>query len=105
MINKEQFKDIIKHIQQQEEKERKLCKDLEVFFDGNFVSCVSEDLLEALLNVLKFVFNDLSDDWIGWWLYDTTDKKYTDKDIEHDVNDIDDFYDFLIQNMKDKDGD
>lgn len=64
---------------------------------------VGDNLVNMLLEILKVEFKD-SDDWIEWWLYEDVEKVvyYTDKNEERErsVEDIKDFYDFLVENYK-----
>ena len=103
MIKLKTFEKIIEAIKKQQEKELKFCKALDEMVDGNFVPEMSIDILHALLDCLKDIFDD-KDDWISWWLYERDgDKKmkayYKDK-TEIKLDTAEDLYKFLITNMQ-----
>ena len=103
MIKLKTFKNIIKAIRKQSDKEFKFCDALDKIVDGRFIPQMSTDILEALFDCLKDVFDD-KDDWISWWLYERDgDKSMTayyknDKEIKLDT--IEDLYKFLKSNMR-----
>jgi len=103
MITLKTFKNIIKAINKQNEKEHKFCDALEEMIDGNFVPQMSTDILTTLLECLKDVFDD-KDDWISWWLYERDGNKsmkaYNKDKTEIKLDTAEDLYKFLKQNKR-----
>jgi len=105
MIKLKTFKNIIKAIKKQQKKEHKFCDALDKMVDGRFIPEMSTDILEALLNCLKDIFNDKGD-WIGWWMYEKDfgkDKKmqaYYKNGKEIKLDTAEDLYIFLKTNMQ-----
>ena len=101
MITLKTFKNTIKAIRKQSDKEHEFCDALDKIVDGRFVPKMSTDILIALLDCLKEIFND-KDDWISWWLYERDgDKSMTayyknGKEIKLDT--AEDLYKFLKSN-------
>lgn len=102
MITKEVFIEIINKIQHQEQIDQEISKSLEKVC-GSWVLFNCENYIySALFDLLKETFND-TEDWIGWWLYETAEKKIWEKDgTERNLAKVEDLYDFLIKNMEDK---
>lgn len=99
MISKEKFIEIIKLLEDYDKKEKRIVKFLEnEIIDDTFISLKDSPLKDAMLSLLKELFNDKYDNII-WWLYDHTERIiYSSEtgDILHDLEDPGDFYDFLI---------
>jgi len=102
MIKLKTFKNIIKAIRKQSDKEFKFCDALDKIVDGRFIPQMSTDILEALFDCLKDVFDD-KDDWISWWMYerDGNNKKmkaYHKDKTEIKLDTAEDLYKFLKKN-------
>lgn len=103
MITLKTFKNTIKAIRKQSDKEHAFCKALDEIIDGRFVPEMSTDILMALLNCLEDIFED-EGGWISWWLYERDGNKdmkayYKDK-TEIKLDTIEYLYKFLKSNMQ-----
>lgn len=103
MITLKTFKNIIKAIKKQSDKEHKFCDALDEIIDGNFVPKMSTNILTALLDCLKDIFKD-EGDWISWWLYERDGNKsmkaYNKDKTEIKLDTAEDLYKFLKQNKR-----
>ena len=74
--------------------EEKICTDTWAFCN------VGENLIDLLIEILEKEFNDI-DEWISWWLFEDVEKiiYYQDKQSRN-VEKIEDFYQFLLDNLK-----
>lgn len=106
MIAKETFVKIIASIKEQEEINERVADALHLVCNGNFVFGTENKEHEALLLLLRLVFKD-NEDYIGWWLYDTSEHNVwtIEEGIrkEHNLSSPESLYDFLINNMKEVD--
>lgn len=99
-MNKEQFIQIIKQRQEQEERLDRLSEII------NYDSPLVEFGWLMFDNVMREAFNEDQCDWINWWLYDrisfTTGEEFPywdESDVEHYVHTPEELWD-LIQNYK-----
>lgn len=99
-MNKEQFVEIIKQHQEQEERLDRLSELID--YDSPLV----EFGWEMFDCVMREAFNEDQRDWISWWLYDRIalitgeENPYWDADdVEHYVHTPEELWD-LIQNYK-----
>lgn len=103
MIAQETFVKIISAIKEQEEINRKVGDALNLVCNGHFVFGTDNKEHEALLLLLRVIFKD-NEDFIGWWLYETSEpvvkEKVRDKECVYDLSTPEALYDFLIKNMK-----
>lgn len=91
-------------LKKQYEKEEKWQKTFNEMFDGHLVPQFSSDLENAILKMLKFVYND-KDDTISWWIYEQDfGQKCKEKPAMWDADgtpiqlrNIDELYKFLIK--------
>ena len=101
MITKETFCKVMSLIKEQEEIYNQVGKALESVMDGHFILGSENRFLEALLLVLKEVFQD-DDDYISWWLYEDIEKiVYESADEDSKTRDLTEpkaLYDFIINN-------
>jgi len=108
MITKEVFIKIMGQIQKQDKIDKEVSKSLELVCDSWVMFNTKNLKYDALLHLLKEIFND-EGEWIGWWLYETCSKKviyrniHTGKDVEDDLTEVEDLYDFLIKNKIEND--
>lgn len=74
--------------------EAKICTDTWAF------CTVGENLISLLVEILEKEFNDIGK-WIDWWLFEDVEKVvyYQDKQ-NRNVEKIEDFYQFLLDNKK-----
>ena len=74
--------------------EEKICTDTWAF------CTVGEKLIDLLVEILEKEFNDIGK-WIDWWLFEDVEKivYYQDKQ-NRNVEKIEDFYQFLLDNQK-----
>lgn len=74
--------------------EEKICTDTWAF------CTVGEKLIDLLIEILEKEFNDIGK-WIDWWLFEDVEKivYYQDKQ-NRNVEKIEDFYQFLLDNQK-----
>lgn len=74
--------------------EEKICTDTWAFCN------VGENLINLLIEILEKEFDDIGK-WIDWWLFEDVEKivYYQDKQ-NRNVEKIEDFYQFLLDNQK-----
>ena len=99
-MNKEQFIQIIKQHQEQEERLDRLSELIDYgspLVEFGWLMCD---------NVMREAFNENQVDWIFWWLYDRIDlitkeehPYWDENDVEHYVHTPEELWD-LIQNYK-----
>ena len=99
-MNKEQFIEIIKQHQEQEERLDRLSELID------YGSPLVEFGWLMFDNVMQEAFNEEQCDWIFWWLYDRIDlitkeehPYWDENDVEHYVHTPEELWD-LIQNYK-----
>ena len=99
-MNKEQFIEIIKQHQEQEERLDRLSEIID------YGSPLVEFGWLMFDNVMREAFNETQVDWIFWWLYErislTTGEElpyWDENDVEHYVHTPEELWD-LIQNYK-----
>lgn len=101
MLKRETFVMAINKIQRHQVLMDQLHQTLREF--GDFTPNLDFDSLhlEALLTVLKEAMNDRYD-YIGWWLYEAADYTVSWEEdgntIERDLTDVNDLYDYIIEN-------
>ena len=105
MISLDLFKSIITHIEQQEEKDKRLT---ELLIDPEFTGWIStaNDLIDDLVKLLEYELGDKYE-YISWWLYDIADgNKFVyedfkdDKQIRYNLNDLKDLYNYIIGDLE-----
>lgn len=88
-------------IQEQEEIDCKF-NDLIETVSGSYCTYQTENKKYQALNiVIKELFND-TDDWFDWWLYEGGGTIQYADGTEKSIDTVDEIYDLLIINMKDK---
>lgn len=106
---REQFKDFIAAITKAQEKEDKLDKAFELIWDddqGQHTPFYISPLWGAVYMAFNMMFGLEDDKYIGnelsWWLDMAPDNeaKYYVDDVEHNVSDINAFYDYLVEKVK-----
>jgi len=104
MISYEKFEQIIEHIQQQIDKDKKLTEYLhEILLDGYSVCKISDVIVEDLIQVLQI---DLLDkvDTIEWWIWECDFGKQhptiVDGGTTYVLDTIKKLYDYLVDNYK-----
>ena len=109
---REQFKDFIAAIRKAQEKEEKLDKAFELIWDddqGQHVPFYISPLWEVIYKAFNMMFgleNDkYGDNELSWWFEMAPDNeaKYYIDDVEHNISDIDAFYEYLVEMAKEKD--
>jgi len=96
-ITKKQFKFLMKSIQKQDKKIRKLEDFLDDYVDSYVI--FNRDASGDIVKFLEDYFCD-GEDYISWWLYEDVEKEIWENDIEGkpiDVSTLDKLYDFLIK--------
>lgn len=100
----ELFKKIIDEINKHSEWQKTFTNFLEehVCPDSWAFVTAGDNLISLLITILEKEFKD-EDAWVTWWLYEDVDKivTYPDKSTK-DINKIEDFYEFLVENKKEK---
>lgn len=105
MISLDLFENIIGHIKQQEEKDKKLT---ELLIDPEFTGWIStaNDLIDDLVKLLEYELGDKYE-YISWWLYDITDgNKFVyedfkeDKQVRFDLNSLEDLYYYITEDFE-----
>lgn len=103
---REQFKDFIASIKRAQEKEEKLDKAFALIWDddqGQYIPFYISPLWAVVYKAFNMAFGLENDENIGnelsWWLEMAPENKaiYEENDIEHNVSDIDAFYDYLVE--------
>ena len=102
---REQFKDFIAAVQKAQEKEVQVNKAFELIWDddqGQYAPFFISPLWDAVYKAFNIMFGLKDDQYIGnelsWWLEEAPNRKakyYIDKE-EHNISDVDAFYDYLI---------
>ena len=102
MITKEQFIKVISTIQLQHEIDSEIDISLQKIC-GSHVCFQTENKIYSMVDELLAIIFEDKEDWIPWWLYETSNKVITYKDgTTKDVTLVGDLYDFLIENVKEK---
>ena len=103
---REQFKEFIAAIKKAQEKEENIDKAFELIWDddqGQYTPFYISPLWDAVYTAFNIMFGLEDDDVIGnelsWWLDEAPKReaKYWIGEEEHDVSDIDVFYDYLVE--------
>ncbi len=97
MISKETFCRALELIGEQQETDRRFGEALNLVGNGHFAFGAENRYLEGLLLVLKEAVGDRYD-YIGWWLYETTDYRVWsgDEKREWNLRDAGDLYDYIV---------
>lgn len=103
MITLESFKKSIETIEKYNDLQDELYKTLNKITDGNFIVTIGDTLIADILRLLQESLND-EDDWIGWWMYEDVEKiiYYSAENRQVDVTKVEDLYNFLVENYKNK---
>ncbi len=98
MISKDTFCKALRMIQDQEKINDGFAKALETVGNGHYVFDGGGAVLEALLMVLKETINDKFD-YIGWWLYETSDFMVWTEDESREwcLKEPEALYDFIVE--------
>ena len=96
MISLELFKDVIANIQEQEIIDLKVSKSLELISDSWVMINTKNKEYESLRDILKEIFNDVSD-MIGWWLYEDVMKVVYINKKEVSVRSVEELYTVLTK--------
>ena len=108
---REQFKDFIAAIMYAQEKEDKLDKAFELIWDDDqaqYVPFYISPLWGAIYKAFNIMFGLEDIEGVGnelsWWfeMAPENEAKYYIDDAEHNVSDIDAFYDYLVEEAKQK---
>ena len=108
---REQFKEFIAAVQKAQQKEDNLNKALELIWDDDqhqYTPFYISPFWDAVYKAFNIMFG-LEEDQCGenelsWWLEEApqNEAKYWIDKKEYNVSDIDAFYDFLVEFLKDK---
>ena len=107
MISFKIFSEIITSIREQNELDQKVSDVLGQLCDSYIIMNSRNKMYSVLFKLLGEVTSDVGD-YIGWWLYEDVEKKIYIKDAKSkktktiDVSDIKDFYNFLLNNEKER---
>jgi len=106
MIKKETFVNVLNLIKEQDETNSEVGKALELICDSWVMYGFKDKYKDALNLLLNEIFDDKESDWIGWWLYEDVEKKITFNDDRNEIylNTAEDLYDFLLNNLEEKNG-
>ena len=99
MINKKQFCDVIKAMQDQHKTDEKVSTALELISDTWVMINTKNKLYGALDTLLGIIMND-KDQYISWWQYEGVEKKIwitKPKKREIILKTAGQLYDFLIE--------
>ena len=106
---REQFKDFITAVQNAQVKEEKLDKAFELIWDddqGQHTPFYISPLMDAIFKSFNIMFSLEDDKYAGnelaWWLEQAPKNEaiyWIDKE-EHNVSDVDAFYDYLVKTSK-----
>ena len=106
---REQFKDFITAVQKAQVKEEKLDKAIELIWDddqGQHTPFYISPLWDAIFKSFNIMFSLEDDKYAGnelaWWLEQAPKNEaiyWIDKE-EHNVSDVDAFYDYLVEASK-----
>lgn len=100
MISKKTFVEIINLIKQQDIIDENFCKALETVCDSSCIYGTKNLKYNALMILLKEIFNDKGC-WISWWIYEDVKKYVYFKNGKKKLIDTPEkLYDFLIKNNK-----
>jgi len=103
MLSKESFCKALKMIREQEKLDHDAGEALTLALDNYVPFTSGGKYLEALLLVLKEAVDDKYD-YIGWWLYETSDYKVWSEDEakEWDLHEAAALYDFITEENEEK---
>ncbi len=98
MISKETFCKALRMVQEQEKVNVAFAEALQAVGNGHFVFDGGGTVLKALLMVLKETVNDKYD-YIGWWLYETSDFMVWTEDESQEwyLKEPEALYDFIVE--------
>jgi len=102
---REQFKDFIASIKKAQEKEEKLDKAFELIWDDDqaqyafYISPLWTVVYKAFNMAFGLEDNEYGDNELSWWLEMAPENNaiYSIDNVEHNVSDIDAFYDYLVE--------
>lgn len=101
MLSRATFISAIKKIQSQEAAVEEFNMALSKLSDGFTTFDIDNQYLKALRDVLAEAMHDTGD-WIGWWLFEASDYMVSwdedGKEVSVNLEDVNDLYDFLINN-------
>ena len=110
---REQFKEFMTFVQNAQEKEDKVNEAFRIIWDDDqgqyppfYISPWWTAVRYAFCLLFNLKFNKLGiDDELEWWVEEAPkgEAKYWIGEEEHNVSDIDAFYDYLVENAKDSD--
>lgn len=109
---RKQVKDFIAAIRRTQDKEKKLDEAFELIWDddqGQHTPFYVSPLWTVVYMAFNMMFGLENDKYgeneLSWWLEMAPDNeaKYYIDDVEHNVSDVDAFYDYLVENAKDSD--
>ena len=105
---REQFKEFIAAVKKAQQKEENLNKAFELIWDddqGQYTPFYISPFWDAIYKTFNFMFG-LEEDQCGenelsWWLEEApqNEAKYWIDKKEHNVSDVDAFYDFLVEKI------
>lgn len=97
MIEKDTFCKCLTMIKEQEQIDIKFSKALDLIGNGHFVYGAGNLYLKALLLALKKAINNQYD-YIGWWLYETSDYMIWSGDEKKEwcLKEPEALYDFIV---------
>lgn len=107
--SREQFKDFLAAIKYAQEKEDKLDKAFELIWDDDqaqYVPFYISPFWDAIYKAFNMAFGLKDDEYgeneLSWWLEMAPENKAICclDEVEHNVSDIDAFYDYLIELTK-----
>jgi len=103
---REQFKEFIAAVQKAQQKEDNLNKAFELIWDdeqGQYTPFYISPLWDAVYKAFNIMFGLKDDEYVGnelsWWLEESpqNEAKYWIDKEEHNISDVDAFYDYLIE--------
>ena len=109
MPTREQFKEFVTAVQKAQAKEEKMGKAFELIWDddqGQHTPFYISPLWNALYKSFNIIFGLKDDKYAGneleWWLEEApkNEAKYWIDKEEHNISDIDAFYDYLVERSK-----
>ena len=108
---REQFKDFIAAVQKAQQKEDNLNKAFELIWDddqGQYTPFYVSPLRTAVYKAFNIMFGLEDDKYVSnelsWWLEESpkNDAKYWIDKEEHNISDVDKFYDYLVEILNER---
>lgn len=96
MISKKLFIEIIHNIQKQNIVDYEISKSLEKVCGSRILFNTENLIYNSLYEMLGEIFNDEESDYIGWWLFEDTEKIIYIDNKEVGIKTSEQLYDFLI---------